>query len=309
MPLCFVSLAYSQHQYNEPLPFLEDVVTQFPNVRDIALTSNESEAVFSAQSVMEDISALVYVRKNENGWSTPKILSFSGQYFDIEPYFSSDGLTLYFVSNRPLNNTSSEPKDFDIWFVTRSNVFEKWSEPLNLGAPVNTEMDEFYPVITDSKNIYFTLNNPSLNTKDDIYVSVFKNGAYTTPRPLENTINTEGYEFNAFIAPDESLMIYTCYNRTDGHGSGDLYISYKDDTNQWSEAKNMGHTINSKKMDYCPFYDMNSKTLYFTSKRNTTSQNFNSKLTMEELINIFDSYKNGSSRLYKMSIPDLKARE
>jgi hypothetical protein len=302
-------IANTHSQDNKPVPFLEDAVLQFPNVRDLALTTNENEVVFSAQSVMGDVSALIYMNKNKTGWSSPEVLSFSGQYFDIEPFFSSDGLTLYFVSNRPLNTSTIEFKDFDIWYVTRTSIHEKWSEPQNLGAPINTEMDEFYPVITDSKNIYFTLDNTSLNRKDDIYISEFKDGHYTTPKPLESTINTEGYEFNAFVSPDESFLIYTCYNRTDGYGSGDLYISYKNEKNEWSEAKNMGHDVNSDKMDYCPFVNTNSNTLYFTSKRNTTPITYNSKMTIEELKTVFNSYQNGFSRLYTMPIPDLKTKE
>ncbi|WP_456439601.1 TolB family protein [Psychroserpens sp.] len=304
---CFVSILNTQSKNVNTVPFLEDTVKQFPNVRDIALTDNE--IVFSAQSIMGDISALVYVRKNKDVWSTPEVLSFSGQYFDLEPFFSNDGLTLYFVSNRPLNDTSTETKDFDIWIVSRTSINEKWSEPKNLGAPINTEMDEFYPVVTDSKNIYFTLDNKSLNKKDDIYMSEYKNGTYATPKPLANTINSEGYEFNAFIAPDESLLIYTCYNRKDGYGSGDLYISYRNGSNEWSEAKNMGITVNSDKMDYCPFVDMSSETLYFTSKRNAKQKSFNLNMTIEELKAIFNSYENGSSRLYKMTMPDLKTKE
>ncbi|WP_241480658.1 TolB family protein [Psychroserpens mesophilus] len=309
--ICFylISIVNVIAQEMKPQPFLETVVTQFPNVRDSALTANENEVVFSAQSIMGDVSALIYIGKTKTGWTKPEVLSFSGQYFDIEPFFSGDGLTLYFVSNRPLNTTSSKTKDFDIWFVTRANIHEKWSEPQNLGAPINTEMNEFYPVVTDSKNLYFTLDNPSLNRKDDIYVSEFKNGVYTTPKPLGDSINSDGYEFNAFVAPNESFLIYTCYNREDGHGSGDLYISYKLANKGWSEAKNMGKTINSDKMDYCPFVDVNSETFYFTSKRKASDLNFNSKLTLEELKKYFNRYENGLSRLYKTSISEIIKNE
>ena len=305
--LCLMSTVNSQSKDNSVTPFLDQMVTQFPNVRDIALSHDE--AIFSAQSEMGDVSALVYVKHHEEGWTSPEVLPFSGQYFDIEPFFSSDGLTLYFASNRPLNNMSTEAKDFDIWFVNREQLNSKWSEPKNLGAPINTEMDEFYPAITDSKNLYFTLDDKSLKRKDDIYVSAFLNGNYTTPKPLGNTINSEGYEFNSFISPDESFLIYTCYNRQDGYGSGDLYISYKNDIGNWSEAQNLGDLVNSDKMDYCPFVDISSNTLYFTSKRNGTHNNLKSKLTIEELKTVFNNYENGSSRLYQIELPKLKPKE
>jgi hypothetical protein len=167
--LYFLSiLCFSQSKSNQITPFLESIVSQFPNVRDLALTENE--AIFSAQSVMGDLSVLVYVKKLNDQWSKPEVLSFSGHYFDIEPFFSEDGLTLYFVSNRPMDSSSNEIKDFDIWYVTRDAKEAEWSSPKNIGFPINTKMDEFYPVVTKSKNLYFTLDNPELNQKDDIYV-------------------------------------------------------------------------------------------------------------------------------------------
>ncbi len=297
--LCLYScLCISQSKASHVTPFLDQTVSQFPNVRDIAISGNE--AIFSAQSVMGDISVLVSVKKFHGQWSTPAIISFSGQYFDIEPFFSEDGLTLYFVSNRPLDLASTETKDFDIWYVTRPTLEEEWSTPKNIGAPINTKMDEFYPVITKSGNLYFTLDNPELNQKDDIYVSEYVNGNYSEPKRLDDGINSSGYEFNAFVSPDESFMIYTCYNREDGLGSGDLYISYHNDKS-WAPAKNMGASINSDKMDYCPFVDTKTNTLYFTSKRLKTT-NLRSSAKMEDLKALFNSYENGSSRLYKVSI-------
>lgn len=300
--VCFHTLFFSQNKKVEP--FLETIITQFPNVRDLAIVNN-NEVIFSAQSVMGDFSALV-TSKYENGtWSNPEVISFSGQYFDIEPFFSGDGLTLYFASNRPLDDTSNSPKDFDIWYTTRASLSDKWSQPKNLGAPINTSMDEFYPIITNSKNIYFTLDNPELKQKDNIYISEYINGKYSTPKILENTVNSEGYEFNAFIAPDESYLIYTCYNRPDGLGSGDLYISFKTE-NGWTEAKNMGDVINSSKMEYCPFVDANN-ILYFTSKRLAPIE-IENNLNIDELKTLFNSYENGASRLYKIDISELLKR-
>ena len=123
-----------------------------------------------------------------------------------------------------LNNTI-ETKDFDIWVVSRTSVNNAWSAPKNLGAPINTAMDEFYPAITNSGNLYFTLDNPELKQRDNIYVSELRDGKYTTPKALGEGVNTASYEFNAFVAPDESYLIFSGYNRKDGLGSGDMYIS------------------------------------------------------------------------------------
>lgn len=302
-------MGYSQTEKIQVTPFLTDIVSQFPNVRDVAISSTQDEVVFSAQSYMSDISALVTVRKTATGWTNPEIVSFSGQYFDLEPYFSSDGLSLYFASNRPLDEASSDVKDFDIWYVTRTSKTSEWSQPINMGAPINTAMDEFYPIITNSKNLYFTLDNPELNQKDDIYVSEFIDGAYTNPKSVGSGVNSAGFEFNAFVAPDESFMIFTCHNKSGGFGSGDLYISYRNELNEWSESKNMGNIINSNKMDYCPFVDIHSKTLYFTSKRNAIAPDFKSKFSTVTLMQTFESYENGLSRLYQVDISEFLEKD
>ena len=293
-----ISVFNFNHSQSSPEPFLKGIVDQFPNVRDIALSPDGNEAVFSVQSVMGDISALVSVIKTKDGWSQPEVISFSGQFFDLEPFFAPDGLRLFFVSNRPLDHTSTEAKDFDIWVVSRTSLKEQWSAPKNLGAPVNTKMDEFYPAITASGNLYFTLDNPELKQRDNIYISEFKNGAYTTPKALGEGINTVSYEFNAFVAPDESYLIFSGYNRKDGLGSGDLYISHNEN-GQWSTAKNLT-TINSNKMDYCPFVDTKTNTLYFTSKRLGSYNTTKSKRSLEDLKTVFKQFDNGLSRLYSV---------
>ena len=97
-------------------------------------------------------------------------------------------------------------------------------------------------------------------------------------------------------------IIYTCYNRTDGFGSGDLYISLKTENNTWTNAKNMGPEINSNKMDYCPYVDLETKTLYFTSKRIISNTYKTSTRNINELLQEFNQYQNGLSRLYQVDI-------
>ena len=56
-------------------------------------------------------------------------------------------------------------------------------------------------------------------------------------------INSEYDEIDPFIAPDESYLIFL--RRSDeGFGGVDLYISFKNKHEQWTESKNMGSNIN-----------------------------------------------------------------
>jgi hypothetical protein len=296
----FLFSTFSLAQENtKPVPAF-DFLINYQNVRDIAISKNQDEIYFTIQSPDEQVSKIAFVTKVKNKWSKSQLVSFSSKHRDIEPFLSQDGLRLYFASNQPLNDSISKSKDYDIWYVERKKSKEKWSKPINLGLPINSEYDEFYPSIASNGNLYFTSENPKSLGKDDIYVAYWENNQYSEPENISKNINTEGYEFNAFISPDEQFILFTGYGRTDGFGSGDLYVSYKDEEGNWDTAKNLGISVNSKAMDYCPFYDASTKTLYFTSKRNSvTSISFDN---IERFINEISKYENGFSRIYKHKI-------
>ncbi len=274
---------------------------KFGNVRDFAMNKWGTEIYFSVQSPGSEISAIVWCKKNKKDkWSEPEVLSFSGKFNDLEPFLSWDNTRLYFVSNRPLNKNGTETKDYDIWYCER-NPAGYWGEPRNLGAPVNSYENEFYPSVTRNGNLYFTNDGKRSKGKDDIFVCKFNDGKYCSPISISDSINTEGYEFNAFVEENEQYMIFTGYNKPDGLGSGDLYISYHSTDGTWSAPKNMGD-VNSKQMDYCPFVDPNKKTLYFTSKRNYLKTSFDKNLKTEELLEEINLYQNGQSRIYSKNI-------
>ena len=298
--ILFTSIALPQEKNVEP--FLPQIFSQFPNVRDIAISSDGDEIYFSVQSYVDEVSFIASAKKENNVWSNPEIASFSGKYFDIEPFLSPDGLKLYFASNRPLDNTDDKTKDFDIWYVQRENKNSEWSSPINLGEPINSPANEFYPSIANNNNFYFTCDERSTKGKDDIFFSQWENGKYSEPISLSDSINSDGYEFNAFVAPDESYLIYTAYQREDGFGSGDLYISYRISDAVWTKAKNFGPEINSNKMDYCPFVDTKTNTLYFTSKRSEINNSNTGFSSLQNFLNDMKKYENGLSRIYKTTL-------
>lgn len=278
-----------------PEPFLEKLLADYPAVRDLTICSHGREAYFTVQSPLMEVSVIMEVHRGGKRWRKPQIASFSGMYSDLEPALSPDGLSLYFASKRPTTPASDEP-NYDIWVVTRSNKGAAWSEPVNLGAPINSEHNEFYPISTRSGNLYFTTDRPGTLGKDDILVSHYSDGQFHEPINVSDSINTAGYEFNAYVAPNESYLLFTAYNRPDGSGSGDLYISHQTSPGQWTKAQNLGSDINSPQMDYCPFI-INNK-LYFTSRRSQVEAPRSGFHSSYELLNEISQHENGQSRLY-----------
>ncbi|WP_299223289.1 hypothetical protein [uncultured Psychroserpens sp.] len=279
-------------------PFAPELFSKLSNVRDFTITNDESEAYFTLQSHFRELSVIMSIHKEDEKWQTPKIVEFSGKFSDLEPFLSPDGLKLFFVSNRPISKDSTATKDYDIWYVERENFNSNWSAPINVGAPINTNLDEFFPSITSSNNLYFTTIKENMNGQDDIFVSEWKNNVYSEPIAIDSAVNTKGAEFNAFVAPDESFILFSGWRRKDGQGSGDLYISQRKN-GKWLPAKNLGKHINSKYMEYCPYVNLETNTLYFTSRRSNIRLKDSGYVNLEELKKEINRFDNGTSRIYK----------
>ena len=222
--VAFAGSAFSQEKTKDEIPDSVQpalkILKEYPKVRDFTLSASGKEAYFTIQSPSEDISVIVNAKSENGEWLKPEIVGFSGKYKDLEPFLSPDNRRLYFVSNRPVIRNDSLAKDFDIWYVEREESGSEWSDPINAGVPVNTEYDEFYPSVATNGNLYFTRNSPETVGEDDIFFSEYKDGGYAVPVTLSQSINSEGYEFNSYIAPDESYLIFSGYDRKDGVGSG-----------------------------------------------------------------------------------------
>ncbi len=283
-----------------PMIFMENIVSTNLNERDMAIAPDGSEMFYTIQANQNAASTIITMKKLANNkWSNPEVASFSGKYSDLEPAFASDGRKLYFSSNRPTNGHA--PKDYDIWYVEK--ISGTWSTPKNLGQPVNTKANEFYPSVATSGNIYFTAEYDNGIGKEDIFVSRWVNGGFSAPTPLDTAVNSTFWEFNAFVTTDERYIIFTSYGRKNDKGGGDLYMSTKNNEGKWMPAKVL-NIVNSDRLDYCPYVTADQKTFFFTSGRHDLSSYEKSK-TFADLTKTYNSAGNGSENIYWMSFTSL----
>ncbi|MEM6361723.1 MAG: ankyrin repeat domain-containing protein [Bacteroidota bacterium] len=200
-------------------------------------------------------------------WSKPETIISHERYSYNDPFLSNDENRLYFISKRALDGIG-KVKDVDIWYVEKSD--KRWSEPVNVGVNINSSGNEYYISFTNNGTMYFSSNGhkrkDTTRTDHDIYYSKFINNEFQKPVLLNEAVNTENYEADVFVAPDESYIIF-CSTREDGFGRGDLYISFKGSHNKWSKAVNMGKEINTQHYEYCPFVTKDGKYLFYTSNQ------------------------------------------
>lgn len=101
----------------------------------------------------------------------------------------------------------------------------------------------------------------------DIYVSFLKkDGSYSMPINLGEKINTIGRDFSAFLASDNKTLYFASYGHS-GYGSSDIYMSKRLDSTwqNWSEPKNLGPGINTKRFDAYLSLDAKGEYAYLVS--------------------------------------------
>ena len=89
------------HSSTELAVFGEGFISTGLMERDIAISPDGNELIYTLGNHKQTRRCLVNVEKINGVWGEKKILYFSGKYQDIEPFFSPDGHRLYFASNRP----------------------------------------------------------------------------------------------------------------------------------------------------------------------------------------------------------------
>ena len=67
------------------------------------------------------------------------------------------------------------------------------------------------------------------------------------------------------VAPDESYLIFSSRDRA-GYGSGDLFVSFRTADGGWTEPKNMGSTINTDELEFCPMVSPDGRWLSFSRR-------------------------------------------
>jgi len=112
--------------------------------------------------------------QGDGTWSEPKTLGKKidlPDYDERTPYMASDGVTMYFSSDRPggLGNN-------DIYMTKRlDKTWQKWSEPVNLGSPINTpDWDAFFTLDAGGEYAYLTTNLNTLGESDIVQVRLLE---------------------------------------------------------------------------------------------------------------------------------------
>ena len=183
-----------------------------------------------------------------------KVPNINSPSSDSVPYISSDGLELYFHSNRP---HGANVCLLDIWVARRSTIGEPWSMPVKVDLVVQTDGPVSSPCISsDGLELYFSDGwqplyegtgcqpNPDGYGLGDLWVATraTKEDPWSDPQNLGAAVNSWATDDTPSISAD-GLSLYFMSGRAGGTNLFVTTRATKDDP--WGPAVDLGPPVNT----------------------------------------------------------------
>lgn len=174
----------------------------------------------------DDIQKMRLYSSHKEGavWSEPQPLPFNNNEFDdCHPAISIDGDKLFFASNRPGGFGG-----MDIWVSYR--VGDSWSEPVNLGAGVNSKGNEAFPFIHADNTLYYASDGMEGKGGLDLYYVIPEGSEWTKPVNMGEPFNTSGDDFGLIVDLNK-INGYFSTNGQTSKGGDDIFSFHTENGN------------------------------------------------------------------------------
>jgi hypothetical protein len=144
-----------------------------------------------------------------------------------------------------------------------------WSEPVNLGPPINSpEPDESFRMTPDGSMAVWVSNRQGTLGNGDIWYSLWDSisGIWSDPQNCGHNINSVIRDLYPSLSPDGEKLYCLLYGRPGGYEGWDIWVSTWDSLNQeWGPIENLGPPINTFYSQWSPFLSPDGSKLYFSS--------------------------------------------
>jgi len=158
----------------------------------------------------------------DDDWSNPISLgpTVNSSADECYPSVSSDGLAVYFCSNR-----SGGIGTYDLWVTTRATTGDDWATPVNLGPTVNSSGGEADPGISaDGLMLFFASGTRPGYGDGDIWMTMraTTNDDWGEPVNLGIPVNSAAWETCPNVSADGSCLFFVV-SQSARHSGGDIW--------------------------------------------------------------------------------------
>ncbi|MHC4497741.1 MAG: TolB family protein, partial [Planctomycetota bacterium] len=264
--------------YCKAIEVFEELIKEFPENahlwNEVAISqSGLSFALFAQGRKREADDALVSCFKNwrpstgAHRFGTPTNLGphHNTPYLDGTPKQRADGLEMFFGSNR-----DGGYGHVDIWTATRASTDDEWSDPVNLGEPINANFYDGTPTISsDGLEMVFPSVREGVLGSCDLWVTerMSTSEPWSHPVNLGEVVNTSVWEGAPCLSAD-GLSLFFESSRSGGEGYDDLWVTTRPSRSEpWGKPVSLGPSVNSPHAESSPCISPDGLTLFFGSAR------------------------------------------
>lgn len=220
--------------------------------------SDSDEPIESSLKLISDANAFL---ARENLGNT-----INSKFNEICPVVSPDGQKLYFTRWKHPDNLGAN-RNQDIW-VSTWQPDRTWSKPSLYPAPLNNEENNAVCGITPNGKTLL-LNNvygkDGTMEKGVSFSFLLRTGEWSFPKALKIVNFKNKSEYSEYtLAPNGKVLLMTTESK-DTYGGKDIYVSFLNADDTWSEPKNIGPVANSGESESTPFMAPDGVTMYFSS--------------------------------------------
>lgn len=257
------SYAFAEESYQNPRSFeliaLPEKINSQNQELGTSLTYDRRTMVFTRRDDQED---LFTSRKRDGKWTKAEPLrTLNTPDNEGAASISGDGKTLVFTAcNRPEGMGSC-----DIFQSLLSDT--GWTRPIPM-PDVNSRYWDSQPTLSpDGRAMIFSSERPGGYGGRDLWLTVKNNqGRWIDPINLGSSVNSPGNEENPHLHTDEQTLYFTS-DYWPGFGGRDLFMTHRQQGNQWDPPQNLGFPINSHDHEEGIFVVSSGEKGYFASAR------------------------------------------
>jgi outer membrane protein OmpA-like peptidoglycan-associated protein len=192
--------------------------------------------------------------------------AINSKFNEICPVVSPDGQKLYFTRWKHPDNLGAN-KNQDIW-VSNWQPDRTWSKATLYPAPINNDENNAVCGITQNGKTLL-LNNvygkDGTMEKGVSFSFLLRTGEWSFPKALKIINFKNKSEFSEYtLAPNGKVLLMTTETK-DTYGGKDIYVSFLNADDSWSEPKNVGPVVNTGEAESTPFIAPDGVTMYFSS--------------------------------------------
>jgi OOP family OmpA-OmpF porin len=189
----------------------------------------------------------------------------NSEYSELSPIISPDGRLLFFTMGigNPKNMGSEHLQDC---YVSRRIPNGGWSQPINLGAPINSTGNDAISGVSPDGSVLF-IKNFAFNRVSGLCFAHHTRSEWKIDSITIDNYSNVNQLSSQCISADFHYIIFSA-ERPDGYGALDLYVSRLIDAtkNHYGAPENLGPIINSSKDEFAPFLAADGQSLYFSSR-------------------------------------------